>query len=350
MELYRALGVEREILAAGEPNKGFALADSLAGEHEGWIPAPPDETSAAGSLSPTRPYSCDQRRIEPILRDHAIELGAQIWFATTVIEFTDQDDTVTACLVGPGNAGELRARYVVAADGVRSELRERLDLGWHGQPVQGTAISALFHADLEPAPRGRRVDGLLARGAEAFLFARGNEQDRAWQLGTYLRPDWDPNDLARHVVEAVRAATGLPGLDPDIEDIQTWTTGAYVADRWRAGRIFLAGDAAHVMPPYGGFGGNTGVADAHNLAWPGCSCRPGRRSKHLDLFDPTAFTVVGAPEAGAFGQPPAGARIRPVRLGDIDPSERERWLASYAGPRGNSAILVRPDGVIATRL
>ena len=69
MELYRALGVEREILVAGEPNKGFAVADKLAGEHEGWIAAPPDEGSTAGSLSPTRPYSCDQQRMEPILRD-----------------------------------------------------------------------------------------------------------------------------------------------------------------------------------------------------------------------------------------------------------------------------------------
>jgi 2-polyprenyl-6-methoxyphenol hydroxylase-like FAD-dependent oxidoreductase len=47
----------------------------------------------------------------------------------------------------------------------------------------------------------------------------------------------------------------------------TWSTGAFVADRYREGRIFLVGDAAHLMPPYGGFGGNTGIADAHNLAW-----------------------------------------------------------------------------------
>jgi putative polyketide hydroxylase len=435
MELYRALGVEAEILAAGEPNGGFALADTLAGEHHGWIAPPPDEASAGG-LSPTRPYSCDQQRIEPILRDRAVALGARVHFTTTVSEITERDDGVIARWVGPEGSGELRARYVVAADGARGALRERLGIGWHGHPFPGVAVSALFGADLEPALRGRRVDAIMARSAGAFLFARGNERDRGWQLGTYLRPDWDPDDLAPRVADVIRAATGLPDLDPDVQDVRTWTTGAYVADRWRAGRVFLAGDAAHVMPPYGGFGGNTGVQDAHNLAWklaavcrgdaaeslldtypaervpiaeltvaqallranktpgqpdppeqinattlvlgfrypaPGASDhdpgrpvedparpsgQPGTRAPHialddgrstLDLLDPTAYTLVGPADAAAVQRPPDGARVRPVRPESVDPRHRDRWLAGYAGPGGESAALVRPDGVIATR-
>lgn len=436
MELYRALGVESQVVQAGEPNSGFVLADTLADEHERWIPAPPEETSTADSLSPTRPYSCDQQRIEPILRDRALELGAQLEFATTVTELTDTGDAVTADLLGPSGSTQLRARYVIAADGARGELRRRLGLRWHGQPVDGTAVSALFRAELEPALRGRKVDALMARAAGAFLFARGNEHDRAWQLGTYLRPDWD-GDLTWHVAEVIRSATGLPDLEPEVQDVRTWSTGAYVADRWRAGRIFLAGDAAHVMPPYGGFGGNTGVADTHNLAWklaavcqgdapeqlldsyqlerapiaeltvaqallrstktpgqpdppdqietttlvlgfrypaPGAtdynpvlpiedpaqpSGQPGTRAAHvalagghstLDLLDPTAFTLIGAPHAPAFEQPPAGTRTRPVPPTDIHPTHQDRWLASYAGPNGDRATLLRPDGVIATRL
>jgi hypothetical protein len=107
----------------------------------------------------------------------------------------------------------------------------------------------------------------MARSAGAFLFARGDAADRSWQLGTYLRPDWDPAELPARIAEVVRAATGLPDLDPAVDDVATWTTGAFVADRLRTGPVFLAGDAAHEMPSYGGFGGNTGVQDAHNLAW-----------------------------------------------------------------------------------
>jgi hypothetical protein len=128
----------------------------------------------------------------------------------------------------------------------------------------------------------------MARAAGAFLFARGDESDRTWQLGTHLRPDWDADDpagLARHLVPVIRAATGLPDLTPDVDSVLTWTTGAYTAERLRRGRIFLAGDAAHLMPPYGGFGGNTGVQDAHNLAWKlAAVCRGDAPATLLDTY------------------------------------------------------------------
>jgi 2-polyprenyl-6-methoxyphenol hydroxylase-like FAD-dependent oxidoreductase len=68
-------------------------------------------------------------------------------------------------------------------------------------------------------------------------------------------------------LELVRAAIGVPEIPVVIEDIAKWQAVADSAERYRDGRVFLAGDAAHTMPPNGGFGGNTGVQDAHNLSW-----------------------------------------------------------------------------------
>jgi 2-polyprenyl-6-methoxyphenol hydroxylase-like FAD-dependent oxidoreductase len=278
MEIYRALGVEQQVLDAGEPVGGFVLAEHLAGEHRPWIG---EEAVEPGDLSPCRPWACDQRRIEAILRRRAVELGADVRFATELDELHPNADGVRAEL----SDGTAAARWVVAADGAHSPLRERLGVGRHGEPVPGTAISALFRADLTAALRDRRVTALLSAAAGSFLFSRGTDDDRSWQLGTHLRPDWDPADLTRPLVATIRAATGLPDLEPVVEDVLTWTTGAYVADRLRVGRVFLAGDAAHVMPPYGGFGGNAGVADAHNLAWKlAAVCRGDAPEELLDTY------------------------------------------------------------------
>jgi putative polyketide hydroxylase len=404
MEIYRALGVEDRVRAVGEPNGGFAVADTLAGEHTTWI-APPAEDEAA-DVSPCPAWSCDQQRLEPILRDRAAELGVDLCFGVEVTGLEQDDDGVRAVLVDGAGSRGVRARYAVAADGARSAVRATLRIGWSGQPVPGTAVSALFRADLGPALRGRRADALLARAAGAFLFARGNAGDRTWQLGTHLRPDWDPADLHGPLREVIRAATGLAELDPVIEDVRLWETGAFVADRFRAGRVFLAGDAAHVMPPYGGFGGNTGVQDAHALAWRlAFACRGD--TTHLDSYEPERKAVAARMVAQALlrsrktpgdAAPPQQIDARTLVLGthygtggvedpatpsgdpgtraahvllrdgrssldlldpaaftvldanrlpvaDVVPAHRARWARVYAG-RG---VLVRPDGVIAAR-
>src|SRR5581483_3452755 len=81
--------------------------------------------------------------------------------------------------------------------------------------------------------------------------------------------------------ELVRAGLGVPDLPVEIENVQPWNASAEWAERFRDGRIFLAGDSAHAMPPNGGFGGNTGVHDAHNLAWKLAAVVEGRAGPDL---------------------------------------------------------------------
>ncbi|TDU87389.1 2-polyprenyl-6-methoxyphenol hydroxylase-like FAD-dependent oxidoreductase [Kribbella voronezhensis] len=325
MELYRALGVESEVRAAGEPNRGFQVAGTLAGDWETWIEPPADESDAAG-LSPTVAYSCDQQRLEPILLRYARERGATVRFDTTAVLTDPIEGRPTVTLHGRGGEETVvRARFVIAADGARSSIRTQLGIALRGEKVEGESVSAVFRAYLEPALRGRQVNAIMCRDAAAFLFARGTENDRSWQLGTYLRPGWEalaPDALSDKLIEVIRAATGLPGLRPVIEDTARWTTGAYVADRFRVGPVFLVGDAIHVMPPYGGFGGNTGVQDAHNLAWKiAAVCRGDAADALLDSYESERRPIVELTVAQALlrsqktpGQAPPEAQIDAISI------------------------------------
>jgi putative polyketide hydroxylase len=277
MELYRSAGVEEAVRAAGENHFGVAIGDTLAGEYE--RVHLPLALARQNRLSPTTHYACDQDRMEPILLQRSAELGAQLFYGCTVVNIEQHESAVTADVVwssstvGPGTPAappsRITARYLLAADGASGTIRTGLGIGRHGQPIPGRGLSVLFDADLEPAMRGRRISAMVAPAEGALLFVCSDARDHNWFALT-PRTDLDsidPNSAATKAVPMIRSLVGVADLDVAVHSAMTWSTGAFVADRYREGRIFLVGDAAHLMPPYGGFGGNTGIADAHNLAW-----------------------------------------------------------------------------------
>jgi len=277
MELYRSAGIEEAVRAAGENHFGVAIGDTLAGEYE--RVHLPLALARQNRLSPTTHYACDQDRMEPILLQRSAELGAELFYGCTVVNIEQHESAVTADVVwssstvGPGTPAtppsRITARYLLAADGASGTIRAGLGIGRHGKPVPGKGLSVLFDADLEPALRGRRISAMVAPAEGALLFVRSEARDHNWFALT-PRTDLDsidPNSAATKAVPMIRSVVGVADLDVTVHSAMTWSTAAFVADRYRKGRIFLIGDAAHLMPPYGGFGGNTGIADAHNLAW-----------------------------------------------------------------------------------
>ena len=180
----------------------------------------------------------------------------------------------------------MRARYVVAADGNRSPVRNRLGIGMRSHGVLSNSITIYFRAerDLGPLLAGRNqgvhyVTNPVLRGF--FRLDRGGnggflvvnlvgDTARPEIVAAYPEAPWAnvaEGITKERALELLRAAIGVPGMPLVIQDIATWQAVADVAERYADRRVLLAGDAVHVVPPNGGFGGNTGVHDAHNLAW-----------------------------------------------------------------------------------
>ncbi|MCD9142778.1 FAD-dependent monooxygenase [Streptomyces albireticuli] len=247
--------------------------------------------AAAG---PATPYPellmLPQWRTVEVLYGRLEDLGGAVDFSTEMTGFSQDGDGVTATLRrADGSEETVRAGYLVGADGGRSAVRKALGVPFTGEPVDPRPV-LIADAVLEGVDRGhwhmwpKAEGGLLAvrslEGAETFqVIARFEDV-------TY-EPEVTRDATPEALLALLERRTGLPGLRVgEVTWASVYRARAAMAERFRTGRVFLAGDAAHIHSPAGGQGLNTSVQDAYNLGWKlGAVLRHGAPDALLDSYD-----------------------------------------------------------------
>ncbi|MFB9904639.1 FAD-dependent monooxygenase [Allokutzneria oryzae] len=268
MQALRIAGVDEDFLAAQPADSGFTI--KIAASTSG----PVFTTILAGGSPDFSAFSrnawanASQEKAEVILLRRARELGAEVRFSTKVESLAQDSEGVTAVLreLPAGATREVRADYVVGADGHRSPIREWLGIGRHGRGVLSESVNAVFEADLGEGFDGRNVVFYLQNpelpGSGGALTSTDHRNRFAIGVGQVDEVD------EQRWTELIRIATGLPDLEPKLVEQNSHTTvSALVADRFSSGRVHLIGDAVRTMPPHGAMGGNSAIMDGFHLAW-----------------------------------------------------------------------------------
>jgi putative polyketide hydroxylase len=276
MELFRVAGVESSIREAATvlaDNHGILQAGTLTGGPEEWLFREIDPGGALARFSPSGWCLCSQNDLEPVLVRASRELGGELRFGTEMRSFEQDDEGVTA-LIEDRSTGEVRtvrADYLVAADGPRSPVRERLGIGHTGQGDLFHNVSVTFRAKrMADAVGDRRfiVCYLTDPEGEGALLPVDNSEEWVFHIPWHPERGESLEDFTdERCIRHIRAAAGIRDMEVEITGRAPWHAAERVAERYGVGRVLLAGDSVHQMSPTGAFGSNTGIQDAHNLSW-----------------------------------------------------------------------------------
>lgn len=289
LEVFRGLGLEEELHAAGSRVTHSYLKETLASPEQKEVLnvdalTPPNQQEI--SPEPFLMY-CPQSRLEPLLLTANKQRGCDVRYGTRLISFTQDDAGVTASLeeIATGKPYDVYADYLVGSDGAHTRpdrfnlsaadvrhphIRELLGIQSQGYgALPEYFIFIYFRAPWQQFVAGHEADTFVIKNPDVQGFFLNGKDDFGAFLINY-RPDQGESyeaftpERCQYLIEK---AIGQPGIPVEILDVTHWQPAENIAAQFQKGRVFLVGDAAHTMPAYKGLGLNTAVQSAQNLAW-----------------------------------------------------------------------------------
>jgi 2-polyprenyl-6-methoxyphenol hydroxylase-like FAD-dependent oxidoreductase len=273
MEVFREIGADEAILERCQnvfERASIVWVTSLAGRELGRFSALPDDLDAVLALSPVHATHFPQNRLEPLLWQKVRESPFIMFLPGHEFLTAHETNGGVTCSIATSTAQMLSVSgsFLVACDGASSLVRQRVDIGYEGRTLQHM-IGVYFTANLSGLVAHRKAILYWTLNSDAFGVLIAQWLPDEWVLFVpYFPPQQSPADFSPEKCQTlIDAAIGLQLPDTRVRLVRPWVLAAKLATSYRRGRIFLAGDAAHCFPPTGGLGLNTGVQDAHNLAW-----------------------------------------------------------------------------------
>jgi 2-polyprenyl-6-methoxyphenol hydroxylase-like FAD-dependent oxidoreductase len=290
LEVFDDFGIVDKIVAAGglyPPTRHYGKD----GKHED------TPISEFGPPTPGEPYArprmLAQFMTEAIMRDRLAEFGQAPQFGVELTGFRQDAEGVTATVKDAGGEAAIRARYLIGTDGGRSIVRHVLGVGFPGETLHVRAVVA----DVTIDGLSRDAWHRWGAGAESLLVCPVMGTD-TFQVQAGIPLEGEPDLSASGLSAIIAARTGRADLTVgDVRWSSAYSMNARLADKYRVGRVLLAGDAAHIHPPTGGQGLNTSVQDSYNLGWKLAAMLCGAPPALLDSYEaerrPIAAAMLG---------------------------------------------------------
>lgn len=316
-EIFEDLGIIDRVAAAGglyPPQREYRDGSFI-------------ESAVAEQIDPTpaEPYHMalmiPQFLTEGVMRERLLELGQRVEFGRELVGLEQDQDGVTASLSGEAGEETIRVRYLVGADGGRSFVRHALDIGFQGKTLGVRAVVAdVVLTGLDRSAWHRFNEGAMDRQISLCPLA-GTE---LFQLQAPVPLEGEVDLSAEGLSAMIAERTGRDEIRIHaVHWASAYQMNARLADRYRDGRAFLIGDAAHIHPPTGGQGLNTSVQDAYNLGWKLAAAIDGASASLLDSYEqerrPVAASMLGLAtnllDAAKRGDVKRGREVQQLDIG-----------------------------------